>query len=186
MYSGGCLAQIRDRGGRGRENDLRINHRIRVPEVRLIGHDGEQLGVVATPQALSIARETGLDLVEVAPQAVPPVCKILDYGKFKYEQKKKAHEAKKKQIVVKTKEVKMRPHTEDHDLDFKIRHVKRFLEEGDKAKICIQFKGREMAFTDQGRTLMKRIMEMLKDQCKIEQSPIMEGKTMIMIVAPGP
>lgn len=166
-----------------REREVRINHRIRVPQVRLIGFNGQQMGIVATSEAIRIARESGLDLVEISGSASPPVCKILDYGKFKYEQKKKAHEARKKQVVVKLKEVKMRPSTEDHDLEFKMRHMKRFLEEGDKVKITIVFKGREMAYTDRGRALMNRIMEEFKDKVKVEHPPVMEGRSMIMVLA---
>ncbi len=170
---------------RERERDLRVNHRIRVPQVRLIGADGSQLGVIATPDAMKMARESGLDLVEISPQANPPVCKILDYGKYKYEKKKKAQEAKKKQIVVKVKEIKLRPNTEDHDLDFKVKHARRFIEDGDKAKFTVVFRGREMAYTDLGRKLMERVLDQLKDVAKVEHPPTMEGKSMIMIMAPG-
>jgi translation initiation factor IF-3 len=140
--------------------------------------------VVATIEAMKLARESGLDLVEISPNAAPPVCKILDYGKYKYELKKKAQEAKKKQVVVKLKEVKMRPGTDEHDFQFKLRHIKRFLEEGDKAKITVVFKGREMAYQDLGRQVMGRILEEVKDKAKVEQSPSMEGKSLIMVLAP--
>ncbi len=142
------------------------------------------MGVIPTIEALRIAREAGLDLVEISPTAAPPVCKILDYGKYKYELKKKAQEAKKKQIVVKVKEVKMRPVTDEHDFQFKLRHIKRFLEEGDKVKVTVVFKGREVVYTDQGRAVMKRIAEEVKETAKIESSPTMEGKNMYMIVSP--
>ncbi len=132
-----------------------------------------------------MARDAGLDLVEISPNANPPVCKILDYGKFKYTQKKRAQEAKKKQTVVKLKEVKMRPNTEEHDYQFKLRHIKRFLEEGDKAKVTVVFKGREVAYTERGRAVLKRIIEELKNEAKVEHPPSMEGRAMIMVLAPS-
>lgn len=158
--------------------------RIRVSEVRVIDHNGQQLGVMPIGEALKRAREVGLDLVEISPQASPPVCKILDYGKFKYTQKKRAHEAKKKQVVVKLKEVKMRPSTDEHDFQFKLRHIKRFLAEGDKAKVTVVFKGREVAYIDRGRAVMKRIIEEVKNEGKVEHPPSMEGRAMIMVLAP--
>jgi translation initiation factor IF-3 len=167
-----------------REKELRINGRIRINQVRLIDQDGKQLGVLPTIEAMRLAREAGLDLVEISPSAAPPVCKILDYGKYKYELKKKAQEAKKKQIVVKLKEVKMRPNTDEHDFQFKLRHIKRFLEEGDKAKVTVVFKGREMAYQDLGRQVMARILEEVKNEAKVEQPPSMEGKALIMVLAP--
>jgi translation initiation factor IF-3 len=159
--------------------------RIRVSEVRVIDQNGQQLGVIPTAEALKRAREAGLDLVEISPQASPPVCKILDYGKFKYTQKKRAHEAKKKQVVVKLKEVKMRPSTDEHDFQFKLRHIKRFLAEGDKAKVTVVFKGREVAYIDRGRAVMNRIIEEVKNEGKVEHPPSMEGRAMIMVLAPG-
>lgn len=167
-----------------REKELRINGRIRVNQIRCIDQNGQQLGVVPTIEAMRLAREAGLDLVEISPNASPPVCKILDYGKYKYELKKKAQEAKKKQVVVKLKEVKMRPTTDEHDFQFKLRHVERFLEEGDKAKITVVFKGREMAYQDRGRAVMARVLEALKDKVKVDQPPIMEGRMMVMILSP--
>ncbi|MBI2500217.1 MAG: translation initiation factor IF-3 [Deltaproteobacteria bacterium] len=137
-----------------RQKEPRVNYRIRVPEVRLIGSGGEPLGIMKTQEALLRAEEAGLDLVEISPTAKPPVCKILDYGKYKYTQKKKAHDAKKKQVIIHLKEVKMRPATDEHDFQFKVRHLKRFLEEGNKAKVTIVFRGREMAYTGQGHNLM--------------------------------
>lgn len=153
--------------------------------MRVIDQNGQQLGVIATIEALRLAREAGLDLVEISPAAVPPVCKILDYGKYKYEIKKRAQEAKKKQVVVKVKEVKMRPTTDEHDYQFKLRHIKRFLEEGDKAKVTVVFKGREMAYTDQGRAMMQRLLTELKDEAKVEHPPSMEGRMLIMVLAPA-
>lgn len=153
--------------------------------MRVIGADGQQLGVIPTIEAMRLAREASLDLVEISPSAQPPVCKILDYGKFKYEQKKKAQEAKKKQQVVKLKEVKMRPSTDEHDYQFKLRHIRRFLEEGDKAKVTVVFKGREMAYQEQGRAVLIRVMEELKKESKVEQMPAMEGRMLIMVLAPS-
>lgn len=167
-----------------RERETRINMRIRVSEVRVIDQNGGPLGILPTSEALRRAREAGLDLVEISPNAVPPVCKILDYGKFKYTQKKRAHEARRKQVVVKLKEVKMRPSTDEHDFQFKLRHIKRFLEEGDKAKVTVVFKGREMAYIDRGRTVMNRILEELKTGAKVEHSPSMEGRALVMVLAP--
>lgn len=134
--------------------------------------------------AIRMAQDVGLDLVEISPSARPPVCKILDFGKYKYQLKKKAHTAKMKQVVVKLKEVKMRPATDEHDFQFKLDHIKRFLEEGNKAKVTVVFRGREMAYTVRGRDMMKRIMEALKEKAKVEQSPTMEGRNLIMVVAP--
>lgn len=164
----------------------RINERIRVPQVRLIGENGEQLGVVPTHEALRMARDRGLDLMEVSPNSNPPVCKILDYGKFKYEKKKKEHEAKKKQTVIKVKEIQLRPQTDQHDLDYKFRAVKDFLEEGDKAKVTVMFRGREVAYADQGYKMLSQLAEMVKDIAVIEATPKLEGKKLIMILAPRP
>lgn len=161
-----------------------MNRRIRVPQVRVISEKGEQLGVMAVDQALLKAQEVGLDLVEISPTAKPPVCKILDYGKYKYIQKKRAHEAKRKQTVIHLKEVKMRPTTDEHDFQFKVRHLRRFLEDGDKAKVTVVFRGREVEYLERGRSLMRRIVEELKDQAKVERIPLMEGKMMIMILTP--
>jgi translation initiation factor IF-3 len=155
-----------------------------VTQVRVIDDSGQQLGVLPIEQALQRARDAGLDLVEISPHAVPPVCKILDYGKFKYEQKKKAHEAKKKQSVVKLKEVKMRPSTDEHDFQFKLRHIKRFLDEGDKVKVTVVFKGREVTYRDRGTAVMKRVIEEVKIEGKVEHSPSMEGRAMIMVLTP--
>ena len=153
--------------------------------MRVIDHEGNQLGVLQTYEAIRIAREAGLDLVEISPNAVPPVCKILDYGKYKYMLKKRAQEAKKKQTVVRLKEVKMRPNTDEHDFQFKVRHIKRFLEEGDKAKVTVVFKGREVAYAARGKVLMDRILEEVKKEVKVEYPPRMEGKAMIMVLAPA-
>src|SRR3954469_12680027 len=145
------------------KDEHRINERIRVPQVRLIDEKGTQVGVVPTHEALQMARERGLDLMEVSPTAQPPVCKICDYGKFKYEKKKKEHEAKKKQTVIKVKEIQLRPQTEEHDLEYKFRNVRQFLEDGDKAKITIMFRGREIAYADQGYKIMNQLIDRIKD-----------------------
>ena len=157
---------------------------MRVNEVRLIDQDGKQLGVVPLEEGLRLSREAGLDLVEISPNASPPVCKILEYGKYKYTLKKRAHEARKKQVVVKLKEVKMRPNTDEHDFQFKLRHIKRFLQEGDKAKVTVVFKGREVAYADRGRVIMNRVIEEVKNEAKIEHPPSMEGRAMIMVLSP--
>ena len=136
--------------------------------------------------ALDRARTEGLDLVEISPMAVPPVCKIMDYGKFKYEEKKRASEAKKKQVVVHLKEIKLRPKTEEHDYEFKVRNVRRFLEDGDKAKVVIQFRGREITHKEQGTTILQDVIQDLKDVAVVEQMPRMEGRQMFMIIAPNP
>ena len=151
----------------------------------MIDENGAQLGVVRTDEAIRKAQEAGLDLVEISPTAHPPVCKILDYGKYKYVQKKKAHEAKRKQVVVHLKEVKLRPNTDEHDFQFKLRHIKRFLEEGNKAKVTVVFRGREMAYTIRGRDLMSRVLGEVKEAAKVEHPPSMEGRTMIMVLAPA-
>ena len=161
-----------------------MNEKIRGPEVRVIGHDGQQLGIIPIRKALELAALEHLDLVEVAPNADPPVCKIMDYGKFKYQQNKRSQEAKKKQTVIQVKEVKIRPKTDEHDLQVKIRHIKRFLTQKDKAKVTILFRGREIAYSDQGFKVLERIKEELKEEIVIEQHPKMEGRNLIMIVAP--
>ena len=157
---------------------------IRASEIRVLGSDGGQLGIMSVRDALAAAEAEGLDLVEISPGATPPVCRIMDYGKFKYQQSKKSHEAKKKQSVVLVKEVKLGPKTEEHDFQFKFKHVLRFLEDGNKAKVTVLFKGREMAHTEFGRALLDRMAEMVKEHGVIEQSPRLEGRNMTMIVAP--
>jgi translation initiation factor IF-3 len=151
----------------------------------VVGPGGEQLGVLPTEQALARAQELGLNLVEVNPMAKPPVCKIMDYGRFKYEEKKKANEAKKKQVVVKVKEIKLRPKTEDHDYETKVRHVKEFLEEGNKAKITIMFRGREITHREIGTRVLDDVVQDLKEVAVVEQTPRLEGKQMFMILAPN-
>jgi translation initiation factor IF-3 len=167
-------------------DEHRINERIRVPQVRLIDHVGAQIGVVDTAQAMQMARDVGLDLVEISPNAAPPVCKILDYGKFKYEKKKKDHDAKKKQVVVKVKEVQLRPNTDEHDLAYKFKNVRTFLEEGDKAKVTMMFRGREVAYVENGHKIMRRMLEELGDLAVVEAPAKLEGKKLIMVVGPNP
>ncbi len=157
---------------------------IRVREVSVIGDDGEPLGTLPTEEALSIARDQDLDLVEVAPNANPPVCRIMDYGKHKYKASKKAHEAKKKQKIIHLKEVKFRPNTDIHDFDFKLRNVQRFLENGDKAKVVIFFKGREIVHREFGMRVLERVVEATEDTAVIEQQAKQEGRTLVMILAP--
>ena len=168
------------------ERRLRINDMIRVPEVRLISADGRQAGVVSTDQAMESARESGLDLVEVSPMARPPVCKILDYGKYKFEQEKRIKESKRKQKLGKLKEIRMQPKIETHDLQFKARQVRQFLEEGNKVKVTIRFRGRELAHTEIGRDVLGRILEILVDAAVLERRPQMEGRFMSMFLSPGP
>jgi len=154
--------------------------------VRVVGPAGEQLGVLTIEAALEQANQFGMDLVEVNPMAKPPVCKIMDYGRFKYEEKKRASEAKKKQVVVHLKEVKMRPKTEEHDYEFKVRNVKRFLEEGNKARITIMFRGREITHKELGQALLEDVIKDVKEVGVVEQVPRMEGRQMFMILAPNP
>lgn len=150
----------------------------------MLDQEGKQLGVMPTRDGIKLAEEIGLDLVEISPNAVPPVCRIMDYGKYKYQTSKKAHEAKKKQVVIHLKEVKLRSKTDEHDFQFKMRHVERFLADGDKAKVTIVFRGREMAHIDLGREMLKRVAETIKDKGVIEQHPRMEGKSLTMVIAP--
>jgi translation initiation factor IF-3 len=163
---------------------LRVNERIRIKEVRVILPDGTQLGILPTEEALQKAYSMTLDLVEVAPEARPPVCRIMDYGKYRYEQSKKAREAKKKQTVIELKEIKLRPKTEEHDFQFKARHAERFLKEGNKAKITMMFRGREMVRMDRGKALLTRFVEALKEVAVVEQAPKVEGRNMTLILAP--
>ena len=167
-----------------RDTGPRINDRIRAPEIRLIGADGENVGVVTPARALVMAEEAGLDLVEISPNAEPPVCKIMDFGKYKYEQQKRESEARKKQKIIEVKEVKFRPGTDTHDYEVKMRSVLKFLEKGDKVKITLRFRGREMAHQDLGRDLLHRVAEDVKDHGKVENMPKMEGRQMTMMIGP--
>ena len=157
---------------------------IRVKEISLIGNDGEQLGVFPTQEAINMAEEKDQDLVEVAPNSSPPVCRIMDYGKFKYQQSKRAHEAKKNQKVIHVKEVKLRPNTDKHDYDFKLKNAFRFLESGDKVKVLVFFRGREIVHRENGQKLLLRVTETLEDIAVIEQEAKQEGRTLCMIFAP--
>jgi len=162
----------------------RVNDRIRIREVRLIDDEGTQVGIIATRDALEMAREKGLDLVEVAPNAVPPVCRLMDYGKFRYEQSRKERESRRNQHVVELKEVRLSPKIDDHDLDTKGRQAAKFLGEGDKVKLTVRFRGREMAHTDIGMGLLVQLAEQLRTSGAVELAPKMEGRAMSMVVAP--
>ena len=163
---------------------MRINEQIRVPDVRLIGPEGEQIGVMPTKEALAQALEAHLDLVEVAPQAIPPVCRIMDYGKFKYQQSKKQQEARRRQTTIQVKEIKVRPKIEEHDMGFKLKNTRRFLSEGDKVKISVIFRGREIAHTDRGIRILAKMAEALVDVGTVEQAPRLEGRNMFMLITP--
>ncbi len=167
-----------------RDTGPRSNDRIRAPEVRLIGAEGENVGVVTPAQAMQLAQEAGLDLVEISPNAVPPVCKIMDFGKFKYEQQKREAEARKKQKTIEIKEIKFRPGTDTNDYDVKMRNVFKFLEEGDKVKITLRFRGREMAHQQLGADLLRRVAEDVTEIGKVENMPKMEGRQMVMMIGP--
>ena len=166
------------------EKSLRINDEIRIPQVRLIGADGNQVGIVPTSEAKRLAEEAGLDLVEISPMAAPPVCRIMNFGKFQYEEQKRRHAAKKKQKQIQVKEVKFRPGTDVGDYQVKLRNLIKFLENGDKAKVTLRFRGREMAHQELGAQLLKRVEEDLKDVGAVEQHPRLEGRQMVMVVAP--
>jgi translation initiation factor IF-3 len=163
---------------------LRINRMIRAREVRVIGSEGEHLGVVPLEEAFAIAAAQGLDLVEVSPDAEPPVCKIIDYGKFRYMQDKRGREAKKKQRVIQVKEIRMRPKTEENDYLVKSRQIRRFLEEGNKAKVSMRFRGREHEHAELGQQKLERLMHEMQDLANIEQAPQMEGRMITMVLAP--
>jgi translation initiation factor IF-3 len=157
---------------------------IRVREVRVVGADGTQLGIMPTLEAQRLAEEDGLDLVEVAPNERPPVCRIMDYGKYKYQRSKRLQQAKKKQKIILVKEIKLRPKTEEHDYRFKTQHVRRFLQDGHKAKVTVVFRGREMAHTELGRRILDRIIEDLEEVATVEQLPKQEGRNMTMVLGP--
>lgn len=161
-----------------------MNEDIRVREVHLIDKDGTNRGNIPVAEALAIAQEAGLDLVEIAPNADPPVCKLLDYGKFKYQEQKKAAEARKKQKIVEVKEIKFRPMIDDHDYDVKMRAMRRFFEEGDKVKVTLRFRGRELAHQELGQNLLNRVKGDLLTTAKVEQEPKYEGRQIVMILAP--
>ena len=166
------------------EREPRINGEITAREIRLVGEEGEQLGIVSLREALALAEERDVDLVEISPTAQPPVVKLMDYGKYKYEQSKKRHEAKQKQKQIQIKEIKFRPGTDDGDYNVKLRNLIRFLTEGDKAKITLRFRGREMAHQDIGLALLKRVEADLAEVGTVEQFPKLEGRQMVMMIAP--
>ncbi|MEM1346394.1 MAG: translation initiation factor IF-3 [Pseudomonadota bacterium] len=168
-----------------RDTGPRVNRQIRVPEIRLIDHEGQNVGVVTPVRAVEMAEDVGLDLVEISPNATPPVCKIMDFGKFKYETQKKAAEAKKKQKVTEIKEVKFRPNIDIHDYGVKMRSVYKFLGEGDKVKVTLRFRGREMAHQELGRDLLQRVAGDIETLGKVEAMPKMEGRQMTMVIAPA-
>ena len=169
---------------RTKDRGPKSNNRITAPEVQVIGSDGENIGTLNTNEAISMAKEQGLDLIEIAPNAKPPVCKIIDMGKFKYDAQKKANVAKKKQKIVLLKEIKMRPVTETHDYDFKVKNAKKFIGKGDKVKFTIRFKGRELQHSHLGRELMNKIKLDMQDIGKVELHPKFDGKQMIMVIQP--
>ena len=166
------------------EKDLRINEAIRMREVRLIDGEGNQKGILPTIEALRMAREAGLDLVEIAPQAQPPVCKLLDYGKYKFDLEKKTRESRKHQKQVRIKEIRMQPKIDGHDLEFKTRHVREFLDEGNKVKVTVRFRGRELAHTELGKVVLDRILEKLEGNFLLERAAQMEGRTMSLLLNP--
>src|SRR5579863_4820203 len=176
----------RDFRGNERPRETRVNERIRAREVRLIDENGEMIGVMPPMRALDIARERNLDMVEISPNAIPPVCKLMDYGKFKYEQAKKENEARKNQKTVTLKDIRMRPRTDDHDIEVKVRKIQEFLAEGDKVRVSVQFRGPDMRHPDIGRRLLDEIAEVLKGSAIIERPPVMEGRMMSMIVSKAP
>ena len=167
-----------------RDTGPRVNEKIRAPEIRLIGPEGENIGVVTPEKAMDLAFEAELDLVEISPNATPPVCKIMDYGKYKYEQQKRESEARKKQKVIEVKEVKFRPNTDTHDYDVKMRNVVKFLEHGDKVKVTLRFRGREMAHQELGVRLLDRVKDETSTIAKVESEPRLEGRQMTMVLAP--
>ena len=169
---------------RTKDRGPRSNNRISSPEVQVIGSDGENLGVISTNEAISMARNQGLDLIEIAPNAKPPVCKIMDMGKYKYDAQKKANLAKKKQKIIALKEIKMRPVTETHDYEFKVKNAKKFIAKGDKVKFTIRFKGRELQHSHLGNELMTKIKEDMKEIGKVELHPKIDGTQMIMVIQP--
>jgi translation initiation factor IF-3 len=170
---------------KSRENEPRMNEEIRNPTIRLIDPEGNMIGIVPVKQGLDMAEEFGLDLVEISPTAEPPVCKILDYGKYKYEAQKKASEARKKQKVVSIKEIKMRPNIDPHDYGIKMKNVRKFIEDGDKVKFTLRFRGREMSHQELGMKLMQQVKADMGEEIRVEHEPKLEGRQMIMVIAPA-
>ena len=173
-------SSARRTGATSQKKFIRINTQIRVPKVRLVGADGEQVGIVAVSEALAKAEAAGLDLVEVAPNAEPPVCRIMDFGKYKYELSKKEKTSKKKSATIQVKEVRFRPKIEEHDFDFKSKHMRKFLQDGDKVKATVTFRGREMVHQEFGKAVVERLIETLSDVAKPEREPIMEGRNLVV------
>ena len=169
---------------RSRPQGPKANERIRALDVQVIGSDGKNIGTLQLNKAIELAKQEGLDLIEISPNAKPPVCKIMDMGKYKYDLQKKANQAKKKQKTVSLKEIKLRPGTEEHDYNFKIKNAKKFITKGDKVKFTVKFKGREMQHTELGKDLMNKIIEETKDVAKVESKPKFEGRQMVMIIQP--
>jgi len=161
-----------------------VNNEIRAAQVRVIGQDGKQIGIMEMPKALSLAQQAGLDLVEVAPESKPPVCRIIDYGKYRYKQSKRAKEARKKQHITHVKEIKVRPKIEDHDFQFKVKHAREFLQSGNKVKLTVVFRGREMYYVEFGQKILQRIAEELGDAAIVERETKAEGRNLVMILAP--
>ena len=166
------------------DDGVRRNDMIRAREVRVIGAEGEQLGILQRSEAIAMAQEVGCDLVEVSSNSEPPVCRIMDYGKFKYEQQKKKQDAKKRQAVVQVKEIKVRPKTDEHDYETKVKHIRRFLEEGDRCKVTVFFRGREIVHKDRGLDILERIVKDLEEVAKVDQEPRAEGRTLQMLLVP--
>jgi translation initiation factor IF-3 len=177
---------ISKHANRTRGNRININRNIRAKEVRVIDPDGNQIGIIPTYKAIAVANDFGLDLVEISPNATPPVCKIMDYGRYKYETTKKKQEAKKKQTTFQLKEIKVRPKTGEHDLNTKINHIKKFLSRKDKVKVTVIFRGREITLTQLGRQLLEKIVQETEEIALVEQPPKFEGRTMVMVLAPKP
>lgn len=185
VFFGGCIpAFLICREVKFISREHRINENIRVREIRVVDVDGKQLGVLPTREAFKLAEERQLDLVEIAPQAKPPVCRIMDYGKFRYEQSKREKEARKNQRIINVKEVKLRPNIDDHDFNVKAKNAIRFLKDGDKVKVTIMFRGRQIVHPDLGKKLLIRMAEQVTDLANVERQPKLEGKNMIMILAP--
>ena len=166
------------------DDGVRRNDMIRAREVRVIGAEGEQLGILQRSEAIAMAQEVGCDLVEVSSNSEPPVCRIMDYGKFKYEQQKKKQDAKKRQAVVQVKEIKVRPKTDEHDYETKVKHIRRFLEDGDRCKVTVFFRGREIVHKDRGLDILERIVKDLEEVAKVEQEPRAEGRTLQRLLVP--
>jgi len=178
---GNCMSLKEKRG-----NEPRINREITAEKIRLVGADGEMVGVTDLRTGLDAAAAAGLDLVEISPNAEPPVCKVLDYGKFRYHEQKKQQDARKKQKIIQIKEIKLRPNIDPHDLGIKLRQVEKFLNEGDKVKFTLRFRGREMAHQEIGMNLLKKVQDALEGKIKIDSAPNMEGRQAVMVVSPAP